>query len=133
MESYLDRTMIKTILSTISLILLTASSASAQLASWYGNEYAGNPVACASQLRRSRNPDIRRLAVFNPNQLTAAHRTLPCGTRVTVTNNRTGESVRVTITDRGPFVRGRVIDLSREAFRRIAPLSQGVVEVTVSR
>jgi rare lipoprotein A len=58
-------------------------------------------------------------ARFNPEGLTAAHRTLPFGTRVLVTNRANGQSVVVTINDRGPFVGGRVIDLSRGAARAI--------------
>ncbi|WP_308424765.1 septal ring lytic transglycosylase RlpA family protein [Longimycelium tulufanense] len=64
---------------------------------------------------------------------TAAHRTLPMGTKARVTNRRNGKSVVVTITDRGPFVRGRCVDLSKQAFAAIAPLSQGVAPVTVRR
>src|SRR5689334_8314435 len=56
---------------------------------------------------------------FNPNELTAAHKTLPFGTRVRVTNRHNGKSVVVRINDRGPFVKGRVIDLSRAAARAI--------------
>jgi rare lipoprotein A len=56
---------------------------------------------------------------MNSGALTAAHRTLPFGTRVTVTNNHTGRSVVVRINDRGPFVRGRVIDLSPAAAHAI--------------
>lgn len=70
---------------------------------------------------------------FNPSAMTAAHRTLPFGTRVRVTNARNGKSVTVRINDRGPFIRGRVIDLSRAAFARIAPLKAGVVRVRVDR
>lgn len=71
-------------------------------------------------------------ARFNPDGLTAAHRTLPFGTRVRVTNRSTGASVVVTINDRGPFVGGRVIDLSRGAARAIgmgglAPVSLEVL------
>lgn len=57
--------------------------------------------------------------VMNPNAFTAAHRTLPFGSHVTVTNRRTGRSVTVRITDRGPFTRGRCIDLSPAAARAI--------------
>lgn len=67
---------------------------------------------------------------YSVHALTAAHRTLPFGTRVVV--RRGGRSVAVRITDRGPFVRGRVIDLSPAAFRAIAPLSAGVVRVRLS-
>jgi rare lipoprotein A len=56
---------------------------------------------------------------MNSGDMTAAHRTLPFGTRVTVTNRRTGKSVVVRINDRGPFVSGRVIDLSPAAARAI--------------
>nr|WP_246164217.1 septal ring lytic transglycosylase RlpA family protein [Blastochloris sulfoviridis] len=68
---------------------------------------------------------------FNPNGLTAAHRTLPLGTVVRVTNHRNGNSVRVRINDRGPYVRGRVIDLSRAAAQRIGMISSGLAPVTV--
>jgi rare lipoprotein A len=56
---------------------------------------------------------------MNPGEMTAAHRTLPFGTHVTVVNHHTGRSVEVRINDRGPFVRGRVIDLSPAAARAI--------------
>lgn len=70
---------------------------------------------------------------FNPNALTAAHRTLPFGTRVKVTNVRNGRSVVVTINDRGPFIRGRIIDLSLAAAKVIDMTRAGVVPVTVER
>jgi len=70
-------------------------------------------------------------ARFNPNGMTAAHRTLPFGTRVVVSNRRTGRSVQVTINDRGPFIRGRVIDVSRGAARVLGMTSSGVAPVTV--
>lgn len=63
---------------------------------------------------------------------TAAHRTLPIGTVVTVTNTANGASVRVRIADRGPFVEGRVIDLDRVAFSELASLSTGVIRVEVT-
>ncbi|MEV4480011.1 septal ring lytic transglycosylase RlpA family protein [Micromonospora coxensis] len=66
---------------------------------------------------------------FDPSALTAAHKTLPFDTRVRVTNPATGESVTVRINDRGPFIEGRCIDLSRAAFAAIAPLDLG--ELTV--
>lgn len=56
---------------------------------------------------------------YNPDGITAAHRSLPFGTRVQVTNKRTGRSVIVRINDRGPFIRGRIIDLSRGAKRKL--------------
>lgn len=70
---------------------------------------------------------------MNPSAYTAAHRSLPFGTRVTVKNMRNGRSVTVRINDRGPFVRGRIIDLSKAAARRIGMISSGVGRVCISR
>lgn len=69
---------------------------------------------------------------FNPNALTAAHKTLPFGTKVRVTNNRNGKSVVVTINDRGPYVKGRVIDLSSRAAGVIGMKGAGVVPISLS-
>jgi rare lipoprotein A len=66
---------------------------------------------------------------LNPQALTAAHRTLPFGTKVTVTNKHNGHSVVVTINDRGPFVRGRVIDVTPAAARVLG--FSGLAQVTV--
>jgi rare lipoprotein A len=68
---------------------------------------------------------------FNPNALTAAHRSLPFGTRVRVTHKGSGRSVDVTINDRGPYIAGRIIDLSRAAAGVIGMTAQGVARVTV--
>lgn len=68
---------------------------------------------------------------FDPNAMTAAHKTLKCGTWVKVTNLSNEKSVIVKINDRGPYVKGRIIDLSRAAFGKIAPLSQGLTRVKV--
>lgn len=64
-------------------------------------------------------------------KLTAAHKTLPFGTRVKVTNKSNGRSVIVTINDRGPFVRCRVIDVSRKAARQLGMISSGLAPVTL--
>jgi rare lipoprotein A len=69
---------------------------------------------------------------FNPNAFTAAHKTLPFGTKVRVTNRNNGESVVVVINDRGPYVAGRVIDLSKAAAHSISMQGAGVVPVTVT-
>lgn len=66
---------------------------------------------------------------FDPNAMTAAHKTLPMNTRVKVTNPKTGKTVVVRINDRGPYVAGRCLDLSRAAFGAIAPLSAGHTQV----
>ena len=68
---------------------------------------------------------------FNPNALTAAHKSLPFGTRVRVTNLRNGRSVVVRINDRGPYIRGRVIDLSRRAASIVRMRRSGVVPVRI--
>ena len=66
---------------------------------------------------------------FNPNELTAAHRTLPFGTRVRVTNVATGKTVTVRVNDRGPFIDGRVIDVSHSAAESLGMVGQGVAKV----
>jgi peptidoglycan lytic transglycosylase len=65
--------------------------------------------------------------IFDPEAMTAAHKTLPFNSRVRVTNPASGKSVIVRINDRGPYISGRCLDLSRAAFRAIANLSQGVL------
>ncbi len=84
-------------------------------ATWYGGAFQGNTTASGE--------------TFDKNELTAAHKHLPFNTIVEVTNLANGESVEVRITDRGPYGPGRVIDLSSEAFSRIASLGAGVINV----
>lgn len=67
--------------------------------------------------------------IFDQSAYTAAHKSLPFGTIVKVTNVRNDKSVIVRINDRGPFVRGRIIDLSRSAFSKIGNTSEGVIDV----
>jgi rare lipoprotein A len=86
-------------------------------ASWYGQEYAGRATA---------NGEI-----FDPMLMTAAHRTLPFGTVVEVHNLTNGRTVRVRINDRGPFIGGRIIDLSYAAARQIGLIEPGVGPVEV--
>ncbi|WAJ71585.1 septal ring lytic transglycosylase RlpA family protein [Catenovulum adriaticum] len=86
-------------------------------ASYYAAKYHGRQTASGE--------------TFNQNHLMAAHKILPFGSRVKVTNLANNQSVTVKINDRGPFVSGRVIDLSRAAFSKIANLNQGVVQVTI--
>ena len=87
------------------------------LASWYGPPYHN---------RRGSNGEI-----YNMNAMTAAHRTYPLGSVVRVTNVQTGSTALVRITDRGPFIRGRVIDLSLAAARKLEVQRPGVAEVKV--
>ncbi|MEN8211216.1 MAG: septal ring lytic transglycosylase RlpA family protein [Thermodesulfobacteriota bacterium] len=69
--------------------------------------------------------------LFDQSANTAAHKKLPFGTKVKVTNVKNGKSVIVRINDRGPFVRGRIIDLSRSAFNSIGNTSTGVIDVKI--
>ena len=68
---------------------------------------------------------------FDNYSMTAAHKTLPFGTKVKVTNIRNGKSVKVTINDRGPFVKGRIIDLTRAAFAKIEKVDKGITKVKI--
>ena len=69
---------------------------------------------------------------FNPNAMTAAHKSLPFGTRVRVTNLNNGRTVTVTINDRGPYIRGRIIDLSRAAASAVGMTGSGVARVSMA-
>ena len=88
-------------------------------ASYYADKYHGRTTASGE--------------VFNQRALSAAHQTLGFGSRVKVTNLSNNKSVIVTINDRGPFIRGRIIDLSKKAFSKIASVKQGVIDVTVEQ
>lgn len=92
-------------------------SGEAGKASWYGDEFRGRPTASGEP--------------YDPDALTAAHPSLPFGTRVRVTAGATGKSVTVRINDRFGGHRGRIIDLSRASFASIAPLAAGVIDVRV--
>lgn len=87
------------------------------IASWYGEEFAGRTTA---------NGEI-----FDPRSLTAAHRTLPFGTVLDITNPKTSQSVRVRINDRGPYIGNRIIDLSYAAAQQIGLIEPGVGEVDI--
>ena len=86
-------------------------------ASYYGDEFAGRPTASGE--------------IFDPELLTAAHKTLPLGTIVQVTEALSGKSVTVRINDRGPFHGDRAIDLSEAAARRIGMLASGTGKVAL--
>jgi rare lipoprotein A len=68
---------------------------------------------------------------YNPSGMTAAHRTLPFGTRVRVTDLKTSRSVVVRINDRGPFIKGRIIDVSRGAAQQLRMIGRGVAQVEI--
>ena len=87
------------------------------LASYYGRAFAGRKTASGE--------------LFDPSQMTMAHRTLPFGTRVRVTNLENGRSVDVIVNDRGPFVAGRIVDLSTAAAKKLDMIADGIVEAEV--
>ncbi|MBX6367653.1 MAG: septal ring lytic transglycosylase RlpA family protein [Rhodospirillales bacterium] len=87
------------------------------IASWYGTFHHGRKTASGKR--------------YDMNELTAAHRTLPFGTKATVTNLENGRSVVVVVNDRGPYRRGRIIDLSRRAAERLGLLEKGIGEVRI--
>jgi peptidoglycan lytic transglycosylase len=86
-------------------------------ASWYGRGFHGKPTASGE--------------VFDQRLMTAAHKTLPLGSRARVINLQNGNSVEVTINDRGPFIPGRIIDLSRAAANELGILEAGLVQVRI--
>lgn len=87
------------------------------IASWYGGKHHGGPTASGER--------------FNKNSMTAAHRTLKIGTRVRVTRKKNGRTVVVRINDRGPYGKGRIIDLSEAAARELDMIDDGIAQVRV--
>ncbi len=87
------------------------------IASWYGPGFHGQPTASG--------------VIYDQNELTAAHQTLPLGTRVMVTNLNNGRSIEVLVNDRGPFAKQRVIDLSRAAAEAIQMIGPGTAPVRI--
>ena len=101
------------------LSISTAAYAQCGGASWYGPGFNGKRAASGE--------------IFNENAMTAAHRSLPFGTKVTVTDQRTGEQIEVTINDRGPFHGGRIIDLSKAAATKLGFRNRGTTSVCISQ
>jgi len=111
----------------VSLVLLSAISSplmAAQpgqvltgVASYYHDSLHGNKTASGK--------------VYNKNKLSAAHKTLPLGTRVRVTEPKSGRSVVLEVNDRGPFIKGRIIDLSRRAATELGMIKKGLAKVKV--
>ena len=88
------------------------------LGSYYANKFAGRSTASGS--------------TYRPNEMTAAHNTLPFGTVIRVTNTRNGHSVDVTVTDRGPHTKGYIVDVSRRAAVQLDIIEAGVVPVVLT-
>ncbi|RAU84317.1 septal ring lytic transglycosylase RlpA family protein [Pontibacter arcticus] len=86
-------------------------------ASYYSRKLQGRKMANGDLYRRGK--------------LTAAHKKLPFGTRIKVTNLQTNRSVKVLVTDRGPYTKGRIVDLSEAAARRVGSIEEGVVPVKI--
>lgn len=87
-------------------------------ASFYADKFKGRKTASGQ--------------IFRQNKRTAAHKTLPLGTKVKVTNLSNGKTVKVRINDRGPFVAGRIIDLSKKAARKLNMVDAGVSNIKIS-
>jgi rare lipoprotein A len=111
---------VKTLIALLLIAFATLPCAGQDLqgrASWYGGKFHGRLTSSGE--------------VFDTNEMTAAHRTLPFGTVVKVTNQDNGKIAVVKINDRGPFVEGRIIDLSRAAATELGMVDQGVANVTL--
>jgi rare lipoprotein A len=109
---------VKTLVFALLLALASRAFAAEEgLASWYGGKFHGRLTSSGE--------------VFDTNQMTAAHRTLPFGTIVKVINQDNGKSAIVKINDRGPFVEGRIIDLSRAAADELGMVGEGVARVVL--
>lgn len=87
------------------------------IASYYADKYEGRPTASGE--------------IFRQNLLTAAHKTLPFGTMVTITNLKNGKKIRVKINDRGPFVAGRIIDVTSRGAKELDFVRDGIVNVKI--
>jgi len=120
----------KFLLLTVMLALTTACS-TVQTGSggkWVGHTETGQASFYADRYQNQKTASGER---YKARQKTAAHRTLPFGSQVRVTNVHNGKSVVVRVNDRGPFVRGRIIDLSRSAFSSIGDTSAGLLDVRI--
>lgn len=116
----------KTSLVVVAALLATISSSAFAakpgqvengIASYYHDSLHGNKTASGQ--------------IYDKNKISAAHKSLPIGTRVRVTDVRTGKSIEARVNDRGPFVKGRIIDLSRQAAKELGLLKKGVTKVKV--
>lgn len=118
----MKKTLVAAVLLTSILPLGTTSQArggSGQsqegFASYYHDSFHGRKTASGQR--------------YNKHRLTAAHRTLPLGTKIRVTNAKTGKSIVVKVNDRGPYARGRILDLSKEAASELGMVKRGIAKV----
>ena len=108
-----------TLVSFVSFGTISPALAQCGGASWYGPGFHGKKAASGER--------------FNQNAMTAAHKSLPFGTKVEVTDQRTGNAVTVTINDRGPFIKGRIIDLSKAAATELGFRNRGHTSVCIAQ
>lgn len=108
---------ISTVLTLIFLLYSFNTHAEQGVAAYYSDVFQGKTTASGE--------------VYDKNEYTAAHKSLPFGTKVRVTDLKNNKSVDVTITDRGPFIKGRIIDLSYAAAEKIDLIKAGVSQVTL--
>lgn len=124
----------KPALKVLSLVLLLAilsgcsTSRSGSGGNWVGHTQTGQASYYADKFQ---NRPTASGEPYKARQKTAAHRTLPFGSQVRVTNLQNGKSVVVRVNDRGPFIKGRIIDLSRSAFSSIGNTSVGLLNVRI--
>jgi rare lipoprotein A len=114
----------------ISAAILACSSAPAKknAGEWIGYTEEGKASFYADKHESKKTASG---ALYNHGLKTAAHRTLPFGSRINVTNINNGKSVIVVVNDRGPFVHGRIVDLSKSAFSSIGNTSLGLIDVQI--
>ena len=105
------------VLCSVSLLSCSRSVIETGNASYYADKFEGKKTASG--------------ATFHQRKLTAAHKTLPFGTKIKVTNINTGKTVKVKVNDRGPFVAGRIIDLSKRAAEKIGLVQKGILQVEI--
>ena len=120
--------MYKSLFSSALIALMLLVGVNAQAAVAVGNAQTGKASYYHDRFHGRKTASGVR---YNKNELSAAHKTLPLGTQVRVTDSRSGKSVVVKINDRGPYAKGRVIDLSRAAARQIGLVNKGVSKVKV--
>ncbi len=128
-KSALRRSALGLLCVTMCLAALACSAAAPKTdSSWAGYTQSGKASYYASkfQSRKTASGEL-----YDQAKKTAAHRKLPFGTIIRVTNIENGESVTVKVNDRGPFVKGRIVDLSASAFKRIGDTNAGVIDVEI--
>lgn len=119
MIKLLSPTLVAALLAILSLPAFAAHPGQVQtgIASYYHDSLHGNRTASGQ--------------IYDKRKMSAAHKTLPLGSQVRVTDTRTGKSIVVRVNDRGPFVKGRIIDLSRQAAKELGIVRRGVTPVRV--